>query len=131
MITAINSTRMTNKQSFKAHVPNTLGKKACDRMAKQLMEYGNVQEQSFAQKYYASIRKIKHEKEIDEVLICATNKSSSIPYISADGYHVRTWGIPKMPAGMTPKEQRTYQLMDCVNFAADTLENVVISINAV
>ena len=131
MITAINSTKMINNQSFKAHVPNTLGKKACDRMAKQLMEYGNVQEQNFAQKYYASIHKIKKEKEIDEVLLCSTSKISLSPYVSADGFHVRYFDKTIKPETATKKEQQTIHLMHCVNFVADTLENVIIGINAV
>ena len=89
MITAIHSTQRNNQPMFKAHVPETLGKKACDKMAKQLLEYGSLEEQNFAQKYYASIKKIKKEKEINEVLLCSTSKITSSPYVSADGFHVR------------------------------------------
>ena len=130
MITAINSTQRNNQPMFKAHFPETLGKKACDRMAKQLMEYGTLEEQNFAQKYYASIKKIKKEKEIDEVLLCSTSKVSLSPYVSADGFHVRYFDKTIKPETATKKEQQTLHLMHCVNFVADTLKNVIIGINA-
>lgn len=130
MITAINSIQRNNQPMFKAHVPQTLGKKACDKMAKQLMEYGSLEEQNFAQKYYASIKKIKKEKGIDEVLLCSTSKASLTPYVSADGHHVRYFDKIKLPENLTKQEKRTFQLIHCVNFVADTLENVIIGIHA-
>ena len=130
MITAINSTQRNNQPVFKANVPQTLGKKACDRMAKQLMEYGTIEEQNFAQKYYASIKKIKKEKNIDEVLLCTTSKASVTPYVSADGFHVRCFDKIKLPENLTKQEKNTFQLINCVNFVADTLENVIIGIQA-
>ena len=130
MITAVNSTKSSYTPSFNANIPNTVGKKACDRMAKQLLEYGNVEEQNFAQRYFKSIKKIKKEKDIDEVILCSTNKTRSMPYISADGYRVNSFNLSKQPENLNKSEQKTFMLMDCVNYLADTIQNVIIGIKA-
>ena len=83
MINKVSLTQNKFQTSFKANIPETLGKKACDKMAKQLLETGTQKEQAFAKQYFSSIKKIKKEKGIDEVLLCSTNKATSMPYVSA------------------------------------------------
>ena len=130
MINKVSLTQNKVQTSFKANIPETLGKKACDKMAKQLLETGTQKEQAFAKQYFSSIKKIKKEKGIDEVLLCSTNKATSMPYVSADGYHVRSYDFSNIKENSNISNRKTLMLMNCVNFAAETLENVIISINA-
>lgn len=82
------STNYSSTQpSFTAYIPNTLGKKSADALAKKLISSGEETEVKFAQNYYKAIKQLKNEKELNEVVILNSDKhtdpSTSIIF---DGY---------------------------------------------
>ncbi|MBR3889165.1 hypothetical protein IKJ53_01490 [bacterium] len=85
-----------NQPVFKAHVPNTLGKKSVDVLAKKFLESGNKIEMNYANKYFEGIKKLEQTKEINEAIIVTSGKKS-MPYIKYDGVDMQCWDMSKSP----------------------------------
>lgn len=115
----------TSQTAFTAHISNTLGKKACDKLAKKLLESNDKASVTFAKDYFTSLEKIKKEKNIKEVIIRTTD-STQAPDVWCDGLSVWDLGIGvSLPKSITYEEKETYHLMRYIKRIANNLSATV------
>lgn len=118
-------TKTNNSPAFTAHIPNTLGKKACDKLAKKLLESNNEESIRYANDYFISLGKIKKEKGIKEVIIRNSDRTHS-PDVWCDGLSVWDLGIGlNPPKNLDFDENRTYRLMSYVKKIANNISNII------
>ena len=70
--------------NFKAHIPNTLGKKSADALAEKFLASKDSIKIDIANKYLAGIKKLENTKKIKEVIM-VTSDSGIVPYVKYDG----------------------------------------------
>lgn len=119
----------TSQTAFTAHIPNTLGKKACDKLAKKFLASNDEANIAFAKDYFTSLEKIKNEKNIEEVIIRNTDRVYA-PDVWCDGVSKRNWDFTfKTPKGLNYEEERTSDLMKTIMDIANDLPEIITRIS--
>jgi len=70
--------------NFKAHIPNTLGKKSADALAEKFLASKDSIKIDIANKYLAGIKKLENSKKIKEAIL-VTSDFGTVPYVKYDG----------------------------------------------
>ena len=119
-----------NSLSFKAYVPETLGKKYCDKLGKYLLKkQPNSDSVELAKRYFDSIEKLKKDKNFGEILISySTSIPTEGPGIIVDSYKRQMLLTEYMPKEIYKGKsknlrrifEKAYRLMQEV---IDTAEN--------
>ena len=113
----------TQTPNFKAHIPNTLGKKSADALAKKFLASKDSIKIDIANKYLAGIKKLENSKKIKEVIMISSDFSSSplshIPYIKYDGldefpHTIKSESMRKLKNKLSSKNQDSFKLMNII-----------------
>lgn len=109
--------------NFKAHIPNTLGKKSADALAEKFLASKDSIKIDIANKYLAGIKKLENSKKIKEVIMISSDYSSpplsQIPYIKYDGLDVFPFTIinesmRKLKNKLSSKNQDSFNFMNII-----------------
>ena len=109
--------------NFKAHIPNTLGKKSADALAEKFLASKDSIKIDIANKYLAGIKKLEKSKKIKEVIMISSDYASSplshTAYIKYDGLDVFLLPIisepmRKLKNKLSSKNQDSFKLMNII-----------------
>ena len=114
---------------FKARIPNTVGKRSADALAKEFLASGDKTKIKFANHYLDAIKKLKKNKEIEEILIVSTDKTYS-PSIIYDGLEKNCCGFSISPIReeLVTKEYekaRIFDIMEAISYDAYSIEWII------
>ena len=107
--------------NFKAHLPNTLGKKSADALAKEFLASEDKDKVEFANKYLNSIKKLEQTQEIKEVLFQSTGKRQSLLY---DGLDLGVYGFDYAPIRETLDNKEKKRAFNTMNYLISDVENL-------
>ena len=114
---------------FKAWIPNTVGKKSADALAKEFLASGDKTKINFANHYLDAIKNLKKNKEIEEIIIVSTDNTTG-PFIVYDGleHGCCRFGISPIREELRTKESEKediFDIMENISYAARNIEWII------
>ncbi len=99
--------------NFKARIPNTLGKRSADALAKEFLASGDKTKVNFASEYLNAIKQLKQNKKIKEVLISSTDAVYG-PAVIYDGLQIPCCKWQESPLGkmLSNDNNDAFKIMD-------------------
>lgn len=113
-----------NRPTFTAHIPETLGKKACDKLAKRFIASNDIENIQFATDYFVSLERIKNEKGIKEVIIRTTDHKQT-PDVWCDGLPLSDMTVCNPRKFKNKNDQEVYDLMRHINLIANNIPAII------